>query len=288
MSIAFTKCKSTDRFLVALTVLSVSLAWSLHAQDFPECSLSTTNSSCQLIIDRSNPVAPSTIQMYSNQQLTVIVKNPLPHERYFLDFTTAQAAITPDVTSTIVQSLIPSLAKFQGAFNAEAIVAGAPTTCTVPEVAVPGTLPAAGGVEAYVPKFQGCLADLARTATPIYQHLEPYVAPDSFVPKASLSPKTLTDIQTDIKSFLKSDADVSGKITAIAGLPAVKANPPDAPALTKLANLQKAADAIATDLLSYYQRIGDLNAAGGSSIGFQNCSGLIELTPDEVKVVPPL
>lgn len=271
------------RVVCALGFVFLSCAFSLRAQDPPECSLSRTNSSCELVIDRSNPVAPATVQMYSDQQLTVIIKNPLPYERYFLDFTTAQAAVTPDVTSAIVQGLIPSLSKFQGAFGAEVITAGAkPTTCTVPEVSDPGTLPTAvGTVEGYVPKFQDCLADLARTAFPIYQHLEPYVAPDSLVPATPRSKESLDQIKTDIQGFLKSEADVSGKITAIAGLPLLKNDVPDAPALTKLANLQKAADAIATDLLGYYQRIGDLSAAGGSSIGFQNCDGLIDLTDAE-------
>jgi hypothetical protein len=212
------------------------------------------------------------------------VKNPLPFERYFLDFTTGQAAVAPDVTSAIVQGLIPSLSKFQGAFGAEAITAGTkPTTCTVPEVSDPATVPTVvGTVEGYVPKFRDCLADLARTAIPIYQHLEPYVAPDSLVPTTPQSKESLDQIKIDIQGFLKSEADVSDKITAIAGLTFVKnGDAPDAPALTKLANLQKSADAIAADLLSYYQRIGDLSAAGGSSMGFQNCDGLIDLTDAE-------
>lgn len=269
-------------------VIALFFAWNpfcLHAQanKLPECSLSKTNRSCQLVIDRANPVAPSTVQMYSDQQLTVIVKNPLSYERYFLDFTTAQATVTPDVTSSIVQALIPSLAKFQGPLAAEAVVTPPgtrPATCTVPEVADPNTTPAAGAVEGYVGKFQDCLADLARTAIPIYRHLELYVAPDSITPSIQTA-ESLGQIRTDIQAFLKFEADVSGKITAIVNLSALKNSVPDAPALTKLANLQKAADAIATDLLSYYQRIGDLSVSGGSSIGFQDCDNLIGLTPEE-------
>lgn len=180
----------------AIVFLCLACRLSLQAQSLPECSLSKTNSSCKLVIDRANPVAPSTVQMYSDQQLTVIVKNPLPYERYFLDFTTAQAAVTPDVASTIVQSLIPSLSKFQGAFGAEAIAAGTkPTTCMVPEVSDPGTVPTVvGTVDGYAQKFQDCLADLARTAIPIYQHLEPYVAPDSLVPATSQSAESLGNL----------------------------------------------------------------------------------------------
>ena len=249
-----------------------------------ECSLSKTNQSCTLVIDRSNPVAPSTVQMYSDQQLTVVVKNPLFFERYFLDFTTAQAAVTPDVTASIVQGLIPSLSKFQGPINTRAIAPGGtkPATCTVPEVQDVKVTPAAGKVDAFVPKFQDCLADLARTAIPIYQRLEPYVAPDSITP-APRKPETLLQIQTDIQGFLRTEADVSGKITAIAGITALKNSAQDAPALTTLANLQKSADAIAADLLNYDQRIGDLQVAGYSNIGFKDCDGLIDLTADDKK-----
>jgi len=59
----------------------------------PECSLAKTNENCKLIIDRGNPVAPPAVQMYSDQTLTVIVKNPLFFERYFLDYQTGQATL---------------------------------------------------------------------------------------------------------------------------------------------------------------------------------------------------
>lgn len=275
---------SPPRILSTIALICLCCSFPVRAKNLPECSLSKTNKDCQLVIDRSNPVAPSTVQMYSDQQLTVIVKHPLPYERYFLDFTTAQATVTPDVASSIVQSLIPSLAKLQGVIGPAAVVVAPgtkPTTCTVPEVADPNTTPAANGVDAYVPKFQDCLADLARTAIPIYQHLEPYVAPDSITASATGTTESLGQIQTDIQNFLKFEADVSGKITAISGLAALKNSVPDAPGLTKLASLQKAADAIATDLLGYYQRIGDLSVAGWSNIGFQDCDKLIEPTPGE-------
>jgi hypothetical protein len=278
-----TRSFSLHGIFATFAFLCLCGAFPAQAQYLPTCSLSKTNQSCQLVIDRSNPVAPSTVQMYSDEHLRVIVKNPLPYERYFLDFTSAQAAVTPDVTSNIVQGLIPGLAKFQGALPPGRVAPITPNTCTVPEVANPNTIPGLKGVDAYVPKFQDCLADLARTAIPIYQHLELYVAPDSITPKAAGSAKSLTDLQADIQNFLKFEADVSGKITTIAGISGLKTSAEDAPALTKLANLQKAADAIATDLLGYYQRISDLSAAGGSSIGFQDCDKLIKLTDVETK-----
>jgi len=93
----------------------------LQAEDLPQCSLSKTNLSCELVVDRSNPVAPSTVQMYSDQELTVKITNPLPFERYFLDFTTGQAALTPDVASSIVGGMFANLGKVQILHTAEAV-----------------------------------------------------------------------------------------------------------------------------------------------------------------------
>src|SRR5271156_2665529 len=89
------------RFPFALAILCAGWSFALRAQQ-PQCSLSKTNSSCELVVDRSNPVAPSTVQMYSDQYLTVRIQHPLPFERYFLDFTTGQAALSPDVASSII------------------------------------------------------------------------------------------------------------------------------------------------------------------------------------------
>src|ERR1700721_456680 len=100
---AFPGTSQRNRHLVTLSFLSAlsfALVRSASAQSTtPECSLSKTNESCTLTIDRSNPVAPSTVQMYSDQQLTVIINNPLPFERYFLDFTSGQATVAPDVAA---------------------------------------------------------------------------------------------------------------------------------------------------------------------------------------------
>src|ERR1700726_1185480 len=96
-------------FALALAILCMGWSFVLQAQEPPQCSLSKTNLSCELVIDRSNPVAPSTVQMYSDQHLTGRIKNPLPFERYFLDFTTGQATLAPDVASSIVGGMFASL-----------------------------------------------------------------------------------------------------------------------------------------------------------------------------------
>jgi hypothetical protein len=136
--------------LFALAVLCLLCSFPLPAQGgLPECSLSKTNNSCELVIDRSNPVAPSAVQMYSNQQLTILIKNPLPFERYFLDFTTGQATLTPDVTSSIVQGLIPDLQKLEAtgalALKGEAIT-NAAAACEAHDFSDP-TWPPSGGVK---------------------------------------------------------------------------------------------------------------------------------------------
>ncbi len=93
----------------------------------PECSLSKTNTKCVLIVDRSNPVSPSTVQMYSGESVTVIVENPKPFERYFLDYQSGQATLQPDVASSIIQAMLPALGKLQVSS----------TEATTPHIAAP-------------------------------------------------------------------------------------------------------------------------------------------------------
>ena len=77
----------------------------------PECSLAKTNKSCRITIERTRPLTPPTLQMYSGANLTVIVKDPIFFERYFLDYQSGQATLSPDVASSIVQGLLAPLAK---------------------------------------------------------------------------------------------------------------------------------------------------------------------------------
>jgi hypothetical protein len=83
------------------------------------CSLAKTNNKCKLVIDRANPISPSVVQMYSKEALIVVIKNPKRYERYFLDYQTGQATLTPDVASSIVQGLLPSLNKVNALVTAE-------------------------------------------------------------------------------------------------------------------------------------------------------------------------
>jgi len=240
----------------------------------PECSLAKTNESCKLVIDRANPVAPPAVQMYSDQTLAVIVKNPLFFERYFLDYQTGQATLSPDVTSGIVQGLLPSLAKTQ--FRA-AIRPADPCASAL------SAAPTAGHVADVISAFQDCLSQLARQATDIYRRLEPFVAPDSLTPVVSAKPESPGDLQTPILAFEKSETALSAKITSISGDPNLKNSVPDGPAILQLSNLQKLADSVANDLLAYSQRIAELPTAEGlKKNGFQDCTD-IGVTDKEAK-----
>ena len=57
-----------------------------------ECSLTKTNNTCTLTIDRRSPLVPPTIQMYPKAVLTVEVKNPYYFERYFMDYQSGHIA----------------------------------------------------------------------------------------------------------------------------------------------------------------------------------------------------
>ena len=268
--------------LFGLALLCLCCALPLHAQDsLPECSLSKTNKSCELMIDRSNPVAPSTIQMYSNQQLTVVIKNPLPFERYFLDFTTGQAAVTPDVLSSIVQGLIPNLQKLEAAAAKTLALRGEATTnavtaCEAKDFSDP-TWPPRDGVKAARAEFDVCFGELAKLALATYKDLEPLVTPDSMTSTAPApepdyyrGPKR-KEILDNINSYLQAEADVSNKITALSKAPSAlqPTTPPPPPppliytaddeiAITELGNVQKIIDAISADLSGYQQRIQDI------------------------------
>jgi hypothetical protein len=242
----------------------------------PECSLSKTNENCKLIIDRRIPVSPSTVQMYSNQALTLVVKHPNAFERYFLDYTTGQATLSPDVTSSIVQGLLSPLAK------ASYRVAG---RATDPCASAASAAPGAGAVKGVVGFFQDCTAELARNATDIYRRLEPFVAPDSIIP-SPIDPSTPatrerpSDLLLPIASFETSEVALSSKITALSNDKTRVNTADDLAAIQQLGNLQKLADAVASDLLGYSQRIAELpSAAGLQKNGFQDCANV--LTPSE-------
>ena len=246
-----------------------------------ECSLSKTNKSCTLILDRANPLSPPTVQMYSGEVLTVVVKNANTFERYFLDYQSGQATLKPDVASSIVQGLLPSLLKAGEIKSAEAFPSGTPTDVCANIAAMPGLQPGEGtALESVV---EVCVGQLAAHAVDIYRKLESLVAPDSRVPGNPEKPEDCA-VKDCISAFLKSEYAFSAKITAIAADPTLKDATTklwkvdaDGVAITKVLALQKIVDAVATDLQGYQQRLNDLptTAAELARNGFQKCSKLM-------------
>lgn len=256
--------------------MSSALARSASAQSPPECSLSKTNETCTLVIDRSNPVAPPTVQMYSDQQLTVKIKNPLPFERYFLDFTTGQAALTPDVTSSIVQGLFPSLQKLQFQAEQEKLQeVKAPVQGCESKDFTDSSWPKPTEVKAALPQVKICFGQLALTAITTYKALEPLVATDSLTSIASAREpdyyrSKYQYLLDQIVGYVHDESVVSAKVSAMSKAPANPKNltpapvytPEDMVLITELADYQKITDAISADLLGYKQRIEDLGLCG--------------------------
>jgi hypothetical protein len=245
----------------------------------PECSLARTNKSCKVIIDREKPLTPPTIQMYSGQTVTAIVKAPKTFERYFLDYQTGQANLSPDVASTIVQGFLPSLAKVGEFHAADAVRRQRVNTdqCAADEI-TGTTLPEAEEVADVVPAFRKCLAQLGANAIDIYQKLEAFIAPDSLTAQGTAKGGNLNDLKKPISAFLTSEFKLSGKIASIAGDKDLKVSIPDAAAISELSDLQKGADAIANDLLGYSQRIRDLDDFNQA---FPLCNSIVKVRPAE-------
>jgi hypothetical protein len=271
--------------LVCFFLLFFSVSAATGAQDLtidevkalPECSLSKTNNACRLAIDRSNPVAPPTVQMYSDQRLTVVVKNPKFYERYFLDYQSGQATLTPDVASSIIQALLVPLGKL--AFSANFMVATVPPPadpCADPRVV---NMPQPGQVGNAAQAFQVCFAKLSNDAVAIYKQLEPLIAPDSITPNGPPQDGDLDAIEREISNFLPAEWAVSSKISAILNDAGLKASVPDGQAMTQLSGYQKVFDSLAGDLMAYAQRLTDLDR--GLDNGAQDCKDMIEITEAE-------
>ncbi|MGB9069420.1 MAG: hypothetical protein WCC21_12705 [Candidatus Acidiferrales bacterium] len=251
------------------------------AEPLPECSLSKTNTKCVLIVDRSNPVAPPTVQMYSGETVTVVVENPNPFERYFLDYQSGQATLKPDVASSLIQGLLPALGKLQ-VLSTEGYTpsgkAAAPLgPCQIGKIRnLPATLKDVGKV---FPQFQGCMGYLANQAIYIYQQLEPFVAPDSLTPfEVDKKTDTLEHVQTLIANFQVDELTFSNSVSAISKAYPPAAGDPDSEKVEELGGMQKVADQILADLAGYNQRITDLRSINN---GTQPCKNLVDVRKDK-------
>jgi len=240
-----------------------------------ECSVTKTNNKCKLIIDRANPIAPPTVQMYSNQALTLVVKNPKTYERYFLDYQSGQAAVSPDVTSSIVQGLLTPLGKLQVSAHVAAPLHLPTDSCAASEIT---RMPPVGQVSDAVAAFQECVAQISARAIDIYRGLEPGLAPDSRTPNEIAGAVDLKGTQQVISEVVESELFVSSRISAIATDATLKTSAPDGLAIQQLTSLQKLADAVANDLMGYSQRIDDLQDFNN---GAQDCENIIAVTAKE-------
>lgn len=96
---------NTYRLVFAITLGFLSL----KAANAQECSLVKTNRSCTYTVDRSLPLTPPTIQMYSGATVTVAIKNSYTFETYSLDWASGLATTPPDVGAAAFTALQPSL-----------------------------------------------------------------------------------------------------------------------------------------------------------------------------------
>ena len=195
--------------------------------------------------------------MYSDQILIVLLENPKPYERYFLDYQNGQVSLLPDVASSIVQGLLPPLAKAQEFQTAIAFIdqTSVVDPCMAPVITAT-TAPAAGTIASQIKDFQNCFASLAQNSIDIYQDLEVLVAPDSRTPPGTPSGSgNMDEIQENISTFLTQEDAISGRVTYIS----TTNKSTDAVAIQQLGAIQKLADAVASDLLAYSQRISDLD-----------------------------
>ncbi|MHB8413004.1 MAG: choice-of-anchor D domain-containing protein [Candidatus Acidiferrales bacterium] len=258
---------SSTNSTVPITPLTIPLSGSSYdVRSLPQCSVSKTNDNCKLIIDRANPVAPPTIQMYSNKRLFLVVKNPKWFERYFLDVQTNQGTLSPDVTSSIVQSFFPNLQKL-GPF-AKLHTPATPDPCESPAIMLD---PQIQHVSAVLTPFENCLAELASKAITIYSQLEPAITPDALTTINNPGDIDPSSIQASIKEFIATEVSVSSRLGAISSNSGLKGSAVDAPAIQQLSDLQKIIDGVASDLLNFSQRIEDLD---DYSSGEQPCSNL--------------
>src|SRR3984957_9368682 len=260
-----------------------------------ECSVSKTNESCWLIIDRKTPVAPPQIQMYSGERITVVVKQPNTFERYFLDYQSGQATVTPDVASAIVQGLMPSLPKTAEFKSNEVALTSEQATDVCANIATLPLLTPGQGV-GLLTVVQTCVGQLSAKATDIYRKLEPLVAPDSITP---VSPGALRPcaLRACIGAFLKSENAFTARIAILAADPNLKdtgtkdwKDPADGVAIAQVLALQKIADQVATDLQGYALRLDDLPTTPTELArnGFQNCRDVIPMPEEKPDAKPQM
>ena len=293
---------------LGLLICAMLMATSAYGE---ECSIAKTNHDCTLVIDRLNPLAPPTIQMYPKTTLTVVVKNPYFFERYFLDYTSGQLAQKPDVATSIATGLSPSLKNVNEIKEMMTLFLGEPPPvrdCSVAGILAKGIPGAATALTHDTDVFYtGCLNDFAMNAKDIYHSLEFATAPDAHPqegPGVLPTRDRLRKISAKAAALYNNEVQLSAAIAAAAKLDtiippptpgaastAAIGPPPPAPPVPGTANLTAEqanevrnwvaavalADAVAKDLYSFAYRINDLLAGlppGGLPSGIVPCTSL--------------
>ena len=268
---------------------ALPLAVVMTAYGQVECSPAKTNHSCTLTIDRNTPLAPPQIQMYPNQKLTVLVKNPHYFERYFLDYSTGQTVLAPDVSSSIVSGMLGPLARlgeFREAPHHNKNVEIGPEECSSEEIAAK---PRASwdDITKNALCYKNCFAKFANEAQKIYSLLEPFVAPDSHSHNVPSPPITNAEAKETLDAVEKKLDRTNGKVyellsseyqlsANISSAPKVStSNSAQPAALQELNALKDIADAVAKDLFSYGQRIGQLPAVNEGQTSCVNLTQVI-------------
>jgi hypothetical protein len=234
-----------------------------------ECSLAKTNHTCTLTIDRRHPLTPPTIQMYPGQRLTVLVQHPYYFERYFLDYSSGQVSLAPDVASSIVNGMLGPLAKlgFEAKPEAAAKTAAIPPaeseTCSLDNIV--SKSPATGpDIVTVAPFYKRCLAEFAQDAKQIYRDLESEAAPDSHSHEAVPLPADNSKIHEKLENLIEPISTAAAKEFQLSqSIGAAKADPNNRAqrvALQELSALISLADPVAKDLFGYARRIADLPA----------------------------
>jgi hypothetical protein len=265
------KVKNDFRLIIVLLIAFIAYAPIAYGE--AECSLAKTNHTCTLTIDRLNPLAPPTIQMYPGQVLHVKVTNPRYFERYFFDYQSGQLALSPDVASSIASSLLTPLQK--------AVVihsAGKPTlsfSCAASDVAAIAPKDVASNANGYTQ----CFLAFAKGAKGVYSQLEPAVAPDSHSGEVPPLPGTNMAVQNQLQALVpsidqlsKDEYALSASITAASKL--INLTAAEQVEVEGLVALQTLADAVAKDFFSYGQRIDELPALNH---GQMSCSDSTKL-----------
>jgi hypothetical protein len=266
-----------------------------------ECSIAKTNKSCTLTIDRRTPLAPPTIQMYPKQTITVVVKNPYYFERYFLDYSSGQLTLAPDVASNIVNGLLPSVKNlnefhdklFELRMNDLANPAAPPPDqCSVENITKGVPTTASDITPQLNTLYTTCLSDFAVRSTSIYLRLEPAVAPDAHPQGPAVVPPDRAALgsisKNDIGPLYNKEVALSNAIAAAKNLDSSTTKPPlsvtQANQVRNWVALGALADAVAKDLSGFSARIDDLSRTpvpGSAACSASDASLCVTLYPVE-------